>query len=98
MTRMATQPKPLAILAAFLMATAGLQAQGLGPGGTAVNNWHYRLTPRDDGTDVTESFRLIRSPLISVFRAFGGFLRERRNLRDMRTTLERIKSVVEEQS
>jgi hypothetical protein len=70
----------------------------LGPGDTAVNNWHYRLTPRDDGTDVTESFRMICSPLISVFRVFGGFLRERRNLRDMRTTLERIKNVVEEQS
>lgn len=70
----------------------------LGPGDTAVNNWHYRLTPRDDGTDVTESFRMISSPLISVFRVFGGFLRERRNLRDMRTTLERIKNVVEEQS
>ena len=70
----------------------------LGPGDTAVNNWHYRLTPRDDGTDVTESFRMISSPLVSVFRVFGGFLRERRNLRDMRTTLERIKNVVEEQS
>lgn len=70
----------------------------LGPGDTAVNNWLYRLTPRDDGTDVTESFRMISSPLISVFRVFGGFLRERRNLRDMRTTLERIKNVVEEQS
>ncbi len=70
----------------------------LGPGDTAVNNWHYQLTPRDDGTDVTESFRMISSPLISVFRVLGGFLRERRNLRDMRTTLERIKNVVEEQS
>ena len=70
----------------------------LGPGDTAVNTWHYRLTPRDDGTDVTESFRMISSPLISVFRVFGGFLRERRNLRDMRTTLERIKNVVEEKS
>ena len=70
----------------------------LGPGGVEVNNWHYRLTPAGDGTDVTESYRLISSPLISVFRVFGGFLRERRNLRDMRTTLQRIKKVVEEQS
>ena len=70
----------------------------LGPGDQAVNNWHYRFAPRGDGTDVTESFRLISSPLISVFWVFGGFLRERRNLRDMRTTLERIKNVVEEQS
>ena len=30
----------------------------LGPGDQAINNWHYRLTPRGDGTDVTESFRL----------------------------------------
>jgi hypothetical protein len=27
-------------------------------GDRAVNNWHYRLAPAGDGTDVTESFRL----------------------------------------
>ena len=33
------------------------------PGDKAVNNWHYRLTPVDGGTDVTESFgSTTRSP------------------------------------
>src|ERR1700744_1104681 len=27
-----------------------------------VNNWHYRLAPAGDGTDVTESFRLSPAP------------------------------------
>lgn len=68
----------------------------LGPGDQAINNWHYRMTPSDGGTDVTESFRLNSSPLIKVFWMFAGHLRGRRNVRDMRTTLERIKKVVEE--
>ena len=70
----------------------------LGPGDTAVNNWHYRLVPAGDGTDVTESFRLNSSALTKVFWMFAGHLRGRRNVRDMRTTLERIKKVVEEQA
>jgi hypothetical protein len=61
-----------------------------------VNNWHYRLTPAGDGTDVTESYRLNQSAAMRVFWLFAGHLRGRRNLRDMRTTLERIKKVVEE--
>ena len=59
----------------------------------------YRPTitfaPAGDGTDVTESFRLNQSPLLRVFWMFAGYLRGRRNVRDMRTTLERIKKVVE---
>ncbi|MBB2992693.1 hypothetical protein FHR72_004197 [Mycolicibacterium iranicum] len=64
-------------------------------GDRAVNNWHYRLDPTAAGTDVTESFRLNQSPLIAVYSVVGGQLRRRRNLRDMRTTLERIKAVAE---
>lgn len=64
-------------------------------GDRAVNNWHYRLTPAGDHTDVTESFRLEDSPLLRLFAVVGGQLRRRRNIRDMRKTLERIKSVVE---
>ena len=43
---------------------------------------------------MTESFAI---PLPALLRAtsFLGFLRKRRNMRDMRTTLERIKDVVE---
>lgn len=65
-------------------------------GDNAVNNWHYRLEPSGDGTDVTESFRLNQSLPMKVFWLFAGHLRGRRNERDMRTTLERIKKVVEE--
>lgn len=64
-------------------------------GDRAVNNWHYRLTPAQGSTDVTESFHLNASPLVSLYSIFGGQLRRRRNLRDMRKTLERIKAVVE---
>ena len=64
-------------------------------GDRPVNNWHYRLTPTAAGTDVTESFRLNANPMMAVYTRLGGQLRRRRNLRDMRKTLERIKAVVE---
>jgi len=64
-------------------------------GDRAVNNWHYRFTPVDGGTEVTESFRLNDSALMRVFAVAGGQLRRRRNIRDMRKTLERIRAVVE---
>jgi hypothetical protein len=60
-----------------------------------VNNWHYRLTPTDGGTDVTESFRLNESLFTRLYSVLGGQLRTRRNIRDMRKTLERIKGVAE---
>ena len=64
-------------------------------GDKALNNWHYRLTSVDRGTDVTESFRLDDSLAMKLFSVLGGQLRRRRNVRDMRKTLERIKDVVE---
>lgn len=64
-------------------------------GDRAVNNWHYQLTPSGSGTEVTESFRLNMNPLMSLYSVLGGQLRRRRNIRDMRKTLERIKAVVE---
>ena len=64
-------------------------------GDTPVNNWHYRLSPADDGTDVTESFRMNDSAFTKLYSVLGGQLRRRRNIRDMRKTLERIKAVVE---
>jgi hypothetical protein len=65
-------------------------------GDRAVNNWHYRLAPSGGGTDVTESFRMASSPFVGVyFWLFGGFLRQRRNVRDMTKTLHRIKDVAE---
>ena len=67
-------------------------------GDRAVNNWHYRFDPVDGGTDVTESFRMTDSAFTKVFAVLGGQLRTRRNIRDMRKTLERIKAVVEKPS
>jgi len=68
-------------------------------GERAVNNWHYRLTPSGDaaqGTDVTESFRMNSSPIVGLYYwLFGGYLRQRRNIRDMTKTLHRIKDVAE---
>jgi hypothetical protein len=64
-------------------------------GERAANTWHYRLTPVDGGTEVTESFRMPDSAFTKLFSVLGGQLRQRRNIRDMRTTLERIKVVVE---
>jgi Polyketide cyclase / dehydrase and lipid transport len=64
-------------------------------GDRPANNWHYRLTPTDGGTDVTESFRLDDNILLKLYSVLGGQLRRRRNIRDMRKTLERIKAVVE---
>ncbi|MDX1891820.1 SRPBCC family protein [Mycolicibacterium sp. 050158] len=64
-------------------------------GGRPVNNWHYRFTPVAGGTEVTESFRMTEGLMTTVFGLFGGQLRKRRNVRDMRKTLERIKAVVE---
>ena len=67
-------------------------------GDRAVNNWHYALAPTDGGTDVTESFRTDESFAMKLFGLLGGQLRTRRNIRDMRKTLERIKAVVEAES
>lgn len=64
-------------------------------GGRPVNNWHYRLTPSGSVTEVTESFRLGENPLMSLYSLLGGQLRRRRNVRDMRKTLERIKTAVD---
>ena len=64
-------------------------------GDKALNNWHYRLAPSGDGTDVTESFRLTDHVLTKLWRPLGGFLRENRNKRDMLRTLERVKAAAE---
>lgn len=64
-------------------------------GGKPVNSWHYQLAPSGEGTDVTESFRLRPSVWLSIYWLFGGFLRKRRNIRDMAKTLQHIKEVAE---
>jgi uncharacterized protein YndB with AHSA1/START domain len=65
-------------------------------GGKPVNTWRYEFAATDDGgTRVTESFDLGDGFLTKLWRPLGGFLRERRNQRDMLRTLERVKAVAE---
>jgi hypothetical protein len=63
-------------------------------GNRAVNNWRYEFAPTGDGTDVTESFS-IPVPAFLLPTSFLGHLLKRLNMPEMRTTLERIKDVVE---
>jgi hypothetical protein len=65
------------------------------PGGKKVITWRYRIEPRADGSDVTESFELADTLLNRVYWALAGHARRRTNLNGMRTTLERIKAVTE---
>jgi uncharacterized protein YndB with AHSA1/START domain len=67
----------------------------VGTDAVTINNWGYRLAPRDGGTDVTEYFRLQPSLPVRIYWALLGPLRSRTNVRGMRTTLERMKEVVE---
>ena len=67
----------------------------LGPGGKTLNRWSYRITPREDGSDVTESFELTATAPLRLYWAVLGWARGRRNRRDMTTTLNRMKAVIE---
>jgi uncharacterized protein YndB with AHSA1/START domain len=67
-------------------------------GDRKVNVWRYDFAPGAagaGGTDVTESFDLGDNLFTRMWRPLGGFLRERRNRRDMLTTLQRVKAVAE---
>lgn len=64
-------------------------------GSRPINRWRYEFAAAGDGTDVTESFDLGNSLWVKIWRPLGGFLRERRNERDMRRTLESVKAVAE---
>ena len=60
-----------------------------------LNSWGYRLVPEDSGTRVTEYFRLEPSLFSRIYWLVLGRLRGRSNERGMRTTLERMKAVLE---
>ena len=65
-------------------------------GGRRVNTWRYELAAAPGGgTDATESFRLAGKVLPAIWYPLGGFLRQRRNRRDMLRTLERVKAAAE---
>lgn len=60
-----------------------------------ANTWGYRIEPAGDGCDVTEFFELANSLPMRAYWAIAGKWRGRTNERGMRTTLERVKAVVE---
>ncbi len=66
-----------------------------GPGDKPVNSWRYELSPSGSGTQVTESFHLPERAPMRIYWAVAGWARGRTNVNGMRTTLERIKAVVE---
>jgi hypothetical protein len=65
-------------------------------GNRKANVWRYefRATP-DGGCEVTESYDLGDNLFTKIWYPLGGFLRDRRNQRDMLRTLERVKAVAE---
>ena len=65
------------------------------PTTVTVNNWGYRLEPDGTGTKVTEYFRLEPMLPLRLYWTLLGHLRGRTNEKGMRTTLERMKAVVE---
>jgi len=67
----------------------------VGPDDLTLTNWGYRLEPVGRGTRVTEYFRIEPSLVMRVYWTLLGPLRGRTNERGMRTTLERMKAVLE---
>lgn len=60
-----------------------------------LNNWGYRLSEKGGVTEVTEYYRLEPALPMKLYWMLLGRLRARTNEKGMRTTLERIKAVVE---
>jgi hypothetical protein len=67
-------------------------------GDRTVNTWRYRLAAVEGGTDVTESFELAGMLPLRLYWTVLGRARGRTNREGMRTTLERIRAVVEAES
>lgn len=67
----------------------------VGTEGVPVNNWGYRIQPDGDGSLVTEYFRLEPKLPLRIYWLVLGRLRGRTNEKGMRTTLERMKEVLE---
>jgi hypothetical protein len=61
----------------------------------AVNTWGYRIVPASSGVDVTEYFKLDPNPALRLYWLLLGWARGGTNREGMRTTLERIRAVVE---
>jgi uncharacterized protein YndB with AHSA1/START domain len=68
---------------------------GVGPSDKPLNVWSYTMAPSGDGTDVTESFTLSPTWWLKLYWTLLGWARGKTNRNGMRTTLERVKAVVE---
>jgi hypothetical protein len=64
-------------------------------GGKPINNWRYDMKAVDGGTEVTESFELESTMMNRIYWAILGRLRGKTNEEGMRTTLERMKVLLE---
>ena len=64
-------------------------------GDRAVNTWRYQFSPVEGGTEVTESFQLAPSPFTKAYWAVAGPLRRPTNIRNMQSTLENVRTIVE---
>lgn len=67
----------------------------IAPRSTVRLTWSYVLSSADDGTDVTESFELADTFPMRLYWALLGRVRGPRIERDMRRTLQAIRSTVE---
>lgn len=74
---------------------AGVFEFSVGLDANPINTWGYRMQPQNGGTSVTEYFRLTPAWYIRGYWLLLGRLRSRTNERGMRTTLERMRAVVE---
>ncbi len=70
----------------------------VGTADVTITNWGYRLEADGTGTKVTEYFRLEPKLPLRLYWLVLGWARGRRNERDMLTTLERMKTVLEAQA
>ena len=68
----------------------------VGTAAITVNSWGYELEPKDGGTLVSEYFRMEPSIATRLYWTVLGALRGRTNRKGMRTTLERMKAVLEQ--
>ena len=68
---------------------------GVGPSDKPLNVWSYTMVPSGEGTDVTESFTLSPTWWLRLYWTLLGWARGKTNRNGMRTTLERVKAVVE---
>lgn len=68
---------------------------GVGLEDNHLNTWGYRMAAENGGTSVTEYFRLTPAWYLRGYWLVLGRLRGKTNERGMRTTLERMKAVLE---